>query len=84
MKILTYLTNKKTYLEKEWATVDQDKLFDFAKIDEVTSHIAIILKASDLKYDPKYYFYNHHIYSYLTTRNHRYHLPNQSKVNSPH
>jgi len=48
------INDKKTYLEKEWATVDQDKLFDFAKIDEVTSHIAIILKASDLKYDPKW------------------------------
>ena len=48
------INDKSTYLEKVWVTIDQDKLFDFAKIDEVTSHVAVILKASDLKYDPKW------------------------------
>ena len=48
------LVIRRTYLEKVWATVDQDKLFDFAKVDEVSSHVAFILKASDLKYDPKW------------------------------
>ena len=48
------INEKTNYLKKVWSTIDQDKLFDLAKIDEVTSHIADILKKSNLKYDTKW------------------------------
>ena len=33
-----------------WRLIDEQRLFQFAKIDEVASHITYILKASDLTY----------------------------------
>ena len=50
-KDISYKTN---YIEKAWNSIDEDKLFHFAKVDEVSSHVAFILKDSKLKYNSKW------------------------------
>ena len=44
------INEKITILKKQWEKLDEEKLFEYAKVDEVASHIAYILKSSDLKY----------------------------------
>lgn len=45
------MSEKVSNLEKQWSLIDEKKLFVYAAIDEVASHIAFILKQTDLKYD---------------------------------
>ena len=44
------INEKITILKQLWEKLDEEKLFEYAKIDDVASHIAYILKSSDLKY----------------------------------
>jgi len=59
------ISDKTNYIEKAWNTIDEDKLFHFAKVDEVSSHVAFILKDSKIKYhskwDKEYEEINHRI-----------------------
>ena len=48
------ISDKTNYIEKAWNTIDEDKLFNFAKVDEVSSHVAFILKNSKIKYNSKW------------------------------
>ena len=48
------ISDKTYYIEKAWNTIDEDKLFNFAKVDEVSSHVAFILKNSKIKYNSKW------------------------------
>ena len=44
------LSEKVTSLYKLWEEIEELKLFQFAEVDEVASHIAFILKESGIKY----------------------------------
>jgi len=48
------LNDKLRFIEDIWGEIDEDKLFEYAKVDEVASHIAFILKASKIKYSSKW------------------------------
>ena len=39
-------------LKSIWDLIDEKKLYHFAKIDEVSSHVAEVLKNTNIKYDP--------------------------------
>jgi len=48
------LTDKVQFLENIWGEIDEEKLFKFAKIDEVASHLAFILKESKLEHNSEW------------------------------
>jgi hypothetical protein len=48
------LDDKVQFLESIWGKIDEERLFKYAKTDEVSSHLAYILKSSNLKYDSKW------------------------------
>jgi hypothetical protein len=48
------VSDKVLFLEDIWNTIDEDELFQYAKVDEVASHVAFILKASKLRYNSKW------------------------------
>lgn len=45
------IDKKVLQLKKSWNVINEEKLFQYAQVDEVASHIAYILKSSDLKYN---------------------------------
>ena len=48
------LKDKLHLLEGIWDKIDENKLFEYSKVDEVASHIAYILKATKIKYNSKW------------------------------
>lgn len=48
------LKDKVLYLEDVWREINEDKLFEYSKVDEVASHIAYILRASKINYNSKW------------------------------
>jgi hypothetical protein len=48
------IKNKIDFLENQWLLINEKELFEVAKIDEVVSHIAFILKKTKLKYSNKW------------------------------
>ena len=44
------IEDKVKFLEKEWTKIDENLLFEYAKTDEITSHITYILKDSNIGY----------------------------------
>ena len=44
------IEEKLIQFEKIWSRVNEESLFRYAQVDEVASHIAYILKSSNLKY----------------------------------
>ena len=45
-----HIDEKVIQLKKTWSLIIEESLFHYAQVDEVASHIAFILKSSDLKY----------------------------------
>ena len=45
-----HIDEKVIQLKKTWSLIIEESLFHYAQVDEVASHIAYILKSSDLKY----------------------------------
>ena len=43
------VNDKVNFIVEEWKNIDEQKLFKYALVDEVTSHIAYVLKESSLK-----------------------------------
>ena len=48
------LDKKVQFLENIWGEIVEKKLFRYAKVDEVSSHIAFILQASEINYSSKW------------------------------
>ena len=48
----TSLEYKINRLQTYWSSIDEDELFQKAKIDEMETHIAYILKHTEIKYNP--------------------------------
>jgi hypothetical protein len=45
-----HIDEKVIQLKKKWSLINEESLFQHAQVDEVASHIAYILKSSDLEY----------------------------------
>jgi hypothetical protein len=45
------IEKKVAEIKSKWSLVNEQKLFKYAEIDEVASHIAFILKKTDIKFD---------------------------------
>jgi hypothetical protein len=45
------IEEKVSEINSKWALINEQKLFKYAEIDEVASHIAFILKQTDIKFD---------------------------------
>ena len=48
------LTDKVQLVSDLWSSVNEDKLYKYALNDEVSSHLAFVLKSTDLKYKPSW------------------------------